>query len=354
MGTAKKQKISFKDEDDEINSWCTENEEGADLHLIVVNNEKKIKRVPIKSTIIEYSSGFVNDRPDRYCDELHVLGFEAIDVIRVLKYLMPLSEYSTSNMGSHALRNVIKTAKYLDVRALDHILRKEVYLYFETMGKIDFLTIWKFLKKKDKAYTLNGFMLLNVQNESLETSLHLLDWPGALDGKWNAMFNWDNYELLFDMLGTINDFECLFSRLKIEKSWNLIGLLIFFPTFLKLFNIKVSKKARMLKCLHVSYDLCKKIVQEPGSILTKRIYALMDLKYREVQLRYALGFREQQQANSYQNGGKVTTGFRDDANDLIGFISRDMGVYMFSYVDIMAKDNMSLIPDFFLQPRLDV
>jgi len=61
----------------------------------------------------------------------------------------------------------------------------------------------------------------------------------------------------------------------------------------------------------------------------------MDLKFREVQLRHAFGFRETQQINRYGSDrvGKVTTGFRDDANDLIGFISRDMGVYMFSYVE---------------------
>ena len=74
---------------------------------------------------------------------------------------------------------------------------------------------------------------------------------------------------------------------------------MFFPTFLKLFNIKVAKSARMSKCLHVSYDLCKKIVQEPGSILTKKNYAAMDLKFREVQLRHAFGFRETQEINRY-------------------------------------------------------
>ena len=38
-------------------------------------------RIPIKSKIIEYSSGFVKDRPDKECADLYVIGFEAIDVI---------------------------------------------------------------------------------------------------------------------------------------------------------------------------------------------------------------------------------------------------------------------------------
>lgn len=344
MQTAKKQKMNRDElslyEHEEVRSWCTENEEGADLNLIVVNNEKKSIRIPIKSKIIEYSSGFVKDRPDKECSDLYVIGFEAIDVIRVLKYLMPLSEYSTSNMGSHVLKQVIKTAKYLDVRLLlDKILRKEVYRFFETLEKIDFLTIWRELKRADKSYVLNEASSFNERAQ--DGVLHFTP-----SDKWNAMFNWENYELLFDVFeSTSDDFTCLFSK---GKSWNLIGLLIFFPTVVKVLDKKVAESARMLKCLRFSYDLCKKIVQEPGSILTKKVYTVMDLKIREVHLnRHA--FNDFQLSRRDDRIGKVNTGFRNEENDLIGFISRDTGVCMFSYVDMMAKDNLSLIPSFFLQ-----
>ena len=63
MQTAKKQKMNRDElslyEHEEVRSWRTENEEGADLNLIVVNKGKKSIRIPIKSKIIEYSSGFV-------------------------------------------------------------------------------------------------------------------------------------------------------------------------------------------------------------------------------------------------------------------------------------------------------
>ena len=286
------------------------------------------------------------------------IGFEAIDVIRVLKYLMPLSEYSTSNMGSHVLKQVIKTAKYLDVRLLlDKILRKEVYLFFETLEKIDFLTIWRELKRRDKSYVLNEASSFNERAQDDNNSVCMISGTDfitqdaresnrAFKDKWNAMFNWENYELLFDVFESTNDdFTCLFSK---GKSWNLIGLLIFFPTAVKVLDKKVAESARMLKCLRFSYDLCKKIVQEPGSILTKKVYTVMDLKIREVHLnRHA--FNDFQLSRRDDRIGKVNTGFRNEENDLIGFISRDTGVCMFSYVDMMAKDNLSLIPDFFLQ-----
>ena len=63
MQTAKKQKMNRDElslyEHEEVRSWRTENEEGADLNLIVVNNEKKSTVVPCK-IIFDNATGVSN------------------------------------------------------------------------------------------------------------------------------------------------------------------------------------------------------------------------------------------------------------------------------------------------------